>query len=193
MNPASMPEEIATGRLLLRPYSLEDVAAVFAHATDAEWAKFLPLPDPYLRRNAEEFIAAQILLDRVVHASWAVVAGNELVGGINIRFQFANRIGAIGYSIGRPFWARGYATEAAHAVVTHAFRTHAELNRVRAMTALRNVASQRVLSKVGFTREGILRQNRVVRGVPVDEVWFGLLRSEWSSSEAGFQKSTRAE
>jgi RimJ/RimL family protein N-acetyltransferase len=49
------------------------------------------------------------------------------------------------------------------------------------MTDLRNVASQRVLEKVGMSKEGVLRQNRIVRGEFADEVWFGLLRHEWKS------------
>ena len=42
-----------------------------------------------------------------------------------------------------------------------------------------NGASQRVMEKLGMTKEGTLRQNRVERGRLVDEVWFGLLRDEW--------------
>jgi RimJ/RimL family protein N-acetyltransferase len=47
------------------------------------------------------------------------------------------------------------------------------------MTDMRNVASQKVLEKVGMSKEGILRQNRIVHEEFVDEVWFGLLRDEW--------------
>jgi len=47
-----------------------------------------------------------------------------------------------------------------------------------------NTPSQRLMEKVGMTREGVLRQSRVERGTPVDEVWYGILRSEWGARSA---------
>lgn len=87
----------------------------------------------------------------------------------------------MGYSIARAFWGRDLATEAARAVVDAAFEMCATLIRVRAMADARNLASIRVLAKAGLKREGILRSNRFVHGQPVDEVWCGILRSEWES------------
>jgi RimJ/RimL family protein N-acetyltransferase len=179
-----LPERIATRHLALRPYELDDVDDALGYATDEEWGRYLPLPFPYLRSDAEKFIAAQILLDREAHPSWALVLDDRVVGGINIRFDFDHGVGEIGYATARPLWGRGFATEAARAVVDAAFATHLDLNRVRAMADARNVASHRVLTKTGLAREGVLRQNRVVRGVPIDEVWFGILRSEWDSDGA---------
>lgn len=174
-----LPAEIQTARLLLRPHAFGDVEDVLSQAVDAEWARYLPLPSPYLRVHAEEFLARQVLLDRAVHASWAITYQGDFVGGINIRFQHPNRLAELGYSVSRLVWGQGFATEAVVAVVDEAFSGLRELNRVRAMADVRNLASQRVLAKAGFTREGMLRQNHVVRGEPIDEVWFGVLRAEW--------------
>jgi ribosomal-protein-alanine N-acetyltransferase len=179
MKRVPLPDIINTARLVLRPYSLGDVDAVFSYAADEEWGRYLPLPWPYVRKDAERFIAGQILMDRTVHPSWAIVFKNSVIGGINIRFNFENRLAEMGYSIARHYWRQGFASEAAQAVVESAFRVHPDLNRIRAMTDLKNVASQRVLEKVGMSKEGILRQNRIVHEEFVDEVWFGLLRNEW--------------
>jgi ribosomal-protein-alanine N-acetyltransferase len=179
--PPHMPDQIQTDRLVLRPFALSDVDAVFVVAGDSEWARFLPLPRPYLRSHAEQFVATQVLLDRSVQASWAITHQGAVVGGLNIRFQFNNRLGELGYSTHREVWGRGFATEAVRAVVDQAFSLHSDLNRIRAMTDPRNVASQRVLLKARFVREGVLRQNRIIRDEPIDEVWFGILRAEWSS------------
>ena len=176
-----LPAEIQTARLLLRPHTFSDIEDVLALGMDAEWARFLPLPNPYLRVHAEQFLARQVLLDPAMHVSWAITHQGTFAGGINIRFQPAHRLGEVGYAVSRPAWGQGFATEALVAVVACAFSTLTELNRVRGMADLRNLASQRVLVKAGFTREGTLRQNHVVRGEPVDEVWFGVLRSEWRS------------
>ena len=54
---------LRTPRLLLRPYRSDDVDDVLAYATDPEWGRYLPLPDPYIRRSAEEFVARYILVD----------------------------------------------------------------------------------------------------------------------------------
>lgn len=174
-----MPDEIATERLALRPYSFADVDEVFDVARDAEWARFLGLPKPYLRIHAEQFIAAQVSLDRSARCSWAIRLDGTFVGGINIRFSPQHSLAEIGYSIRRDRWGQGLATEAVSVVVDCAFRANPDLNRVRAMTDARNSASQRVLAKCNFAREGTLRQNRFVDGTPIDEVWFGILRSEW--------------
>jgi ribosomal-protein-alanine N-acetyltransferase len=74
---------------------------------------------------------------------------------------------------------RGLATEAARAVITEAFEAYPQLMRVRAMADARNIRSHRVLEKIGMVREGLLRQNRLVRGALLDEVWYGVLRPEW--------------
>jgi [ribosomal protein S5]-alanine N-acetyltransferase len=180
MERSELPETIETGRLLLRGWRFEDEDAVLAYAQDEEWAQYLRmLPLPYERRHAVEFIARQILMDRVTHPSWAIVLAGEVVGGVNLRLDFRNRLGELGYSIARRVWNRGYVTEAAGAVIDAAFSLHADLNRIRAFADVRNVASQRVMEKLGMTKEGVLRQNRVERGEPLDEAWFGLLRSEW--------------
>ena len=77
------------------------------------------------------------------------------------------------------------ASEAARAVISEALEAYPQLMRVRAMADARNVRSHRVLEKVGLVREGLLRQNRVVRGELLDEVWYGVLRSEWSGAVRG--------
>lgn len=176
-----LPDTIETERLCLRPINLQDVEDVLAYAADAEWARYLPVPQPYTRREAEEFVASQVLLDREQNPSWAIVLDGVVIGGINLRLDRENHVAELGYSVARQHWGKGLTTEAARAVIDAAFRADRDLNKVRAMADSRNVASQRVLEKAGMTREGVLRQNRLVRGEAVDEVWYGLLRSEWES------------
>jgi RimJ/RimL family protein N-acetyltransferase len=90
--------------------------------------------------------------------------------------------GKCGYGIARAHWGRGFATEAMRGVLSTAFEAKPNLNRIRARSDLRNVASIRVMEKLGMTREGVLRQNRLLRGTLVDDVVYGLLRSEWQST-----------
>ena len=176
-----LPDVLNTEHLRLRPFRLQDVNDVLAYATDPAWARYLPVPQPYTRVDAETFIAGQLVLDREVQPAWAVVHAGAVIGGINIRFDFAHRVGELGYSIARTYWGRGLATEAARAAMDAAFAAYADLNRMRAMADARNVASLRVMEKLGMVREGVLRQNRLVRGEFINEVWCGVLRTEWEA------------
>lgn len=180
MDPTSLPEIIQTERLRLRPFQLDDVDEVYSYAQDPEWSRYLRvLPRPYGRGDAERFVASQLLLDRVKHPAWAVVHEGTVMGGINLRFNFQHRSAELGYSIGRRYWNRGFASEAAQGVIHAAFSTHPELNRIHARADVENTASQRVMGKVGMKKEGVLRLSRVERGEAFDEAWFAVLRAEW--------------
>ena len=176
-----LPGLLETTRLRLRPFRLRDVDDVLVYATDPEWARYLPVPQPYTQADAETFIAGQVLLDREVHPAWAIVHAGAVIGGINLRFHFDHHVGEMGYSIARRYWGQGLATEAARAVMEAAFAAYASLNRLRAMADARNIGSLRVMEKLGMVREGVLRQNRLVRGECIDEVWYGVLRTEWEA------------
>jgi len=178
----TLPDIIETARLRLRPFRLQDAVAVPAYASDLEWARYLPVPQPYTAADAERFLAGQVLLDHQRHPSWAIEHAGAVRGGINIRFDFDNRVAELGYSIGRSYWGQGLTTKAARAVLDLAVSAYATLNRICARADTRNVGSLRVMEKIGMIREGVLRQNRVVRGQLVDEVWCGILRREWEAN-----------
>jgi [ribosomal protein S5]-alanine N-acetyltransferase len=178
-----LPGIIETARLRLRPFRLQDVDDVLVYATDPEWGRYLPVPQPYTQADAEKFIAGQVLLDHEVHPAWAIDHTGAIIGGINLRFRYDHQIGEMGYSVARSYWGRGLATEAARAVMEAAFTTYASLNRIRAMADARNLGSLSVLEKLGMVREGVLRQNSLVRGEYIDEVWCGVLRPEWEAQK----------
>jgi RimJ/RimL family protein N-acetyltransferase len=175
----------------LRPFRLRDVDDVLVYATDPEWAHYLPVPQPYTPADAEKFIASQVLLDHEVHPTWAITHAGAVIGGINVRFHFDHHVGEMGYSIARSSWGQGLATEAARAVMEVAFTAYASLNRLRAMADARNIGSLRVMEKLGMVREGVLRQNRLVRGEFIDEVWCGVLRTEWEARMMPVQRIGR--
>ena len=91
----------------------------------------------------------------------------------------------IGYGVHGAVRGRGLAGEAARAVVDAAFSSYSILKKVRAHMDAKNVASMRVLEKLGFVREGILRCNQYVKGEFGDEAIYGLLREEAPSRDRG--------
>lgn len=177
-----IPEVIETDRLILRPYSLDDVEDVLSYASDPEWARYLgPVPHPYTRADAEGFLTTQLAQDRTKRASWAIECAGSAVGGVNIGFDLKNRVGTIGYSIARVLWGKGLTTEAASAVIDASFAAWPDLNRIQATTDEQNAGSLRVLEKLGMVREGVLRQDQYIRGKFRNTVWCGLLRCEWEA------------
>jgi RimJ/RimL family protein N-acetyltransferase len=180
-----LPEIIETKRLRLRPHAFHDVDDVLAFAADPEWSRYLPVPHPYTRSNAEQFIASQLLLDKEKHQAWAIELNGTVIGGINISFKFEHRLGELGYSIARLHWGVGFATEAVRVVIDASFSTHPDLNRIQAYADARNTASMRVMEKLGMTYEGTARQGQWEKDEFVDMAWCAVLRAEWEAEQAG--------
>lgn len=186
MSAPPLPYVLKTERLVLRPCEFADVDDILAYAADEEWGRYLSTtPQPYRREDAVQFVARQALMDRSVHPAWAVVFEGVAVGGINIRFYYEHVVAEMGWSIHRRLWNRGFATEAARAIVDAAFGAYPQLRRIGARADARNVASHRVMEKLGMRNEGTLRQARVARGECIDEMHYGLLRPEWEEGEGG--------
>jgi ribosomal-protein-alanine N-acetyltransferase len=180
-----LPAEILTPRLRLRPWRPTDVDDVLRYAQDPEWSRFLRLlPRPYERVDAERFLARQLLRDPLSHAAWALELNGTVIGGVDLRLRFEDLLAEIGYSLARTHWRQGLCTEAARAVIDTTFTNYRDLNRIHARADHRNTASQRVMEKLGMTREGILRMSRVERGEALDEVWYAVLRLEWQTQGA---------
>ncbi len=101
------------------------------------------------------------------------------------------RSAMIGYCLDDTAWGHGFATDAAGAMLQWAFNT-LNLNRVQSGADTRNRASERVLEKLGFVREGTLREACIVHGVVSDDSVYGLLRREWELVQARLKAGWRA-
>src|SRR5262249_54276238 len=88
----------------------------------------------------------------------------------------------MGYSIAEPYWGRGLVVEAAQAVMRHVFTEYA-VERLQSRVFVGNDASERVLQKLGFTREGVLRSLVFRRGQWWDIAMYSMLRAEWEATK----------
>ncbi len=176
-----LPPTIETVRLLLRPHRFEDVDEVAAYAASEEWSRYMPIPYPYGRENAEEWLSQQKLRDRETHGAWAIAFNGRVIGGVDLILTPATNAGFLGYAIAPSEWNNGFSTEAVGAVVDIAFENIPELVRIWAWADSRNTASLRVMEKLGKSREGCLRKHQVIRGKLVDAVYCGILREEWGN------------
>ena len=172
--------ELRTERLLLRPFRLDDVDDVFEYARDPEWARYLGghIPQPYTRRDAEEFVARSVLASWDAKPIFAVELDGRVVGGVGFRVQQTDAIAELGYTLARPHWGKGLMPEAAGAVIDWGFESLG-LAKVYALIDLRHTRSQRVMEKLGMTREGVLRSHASVRGNRIDVATYGLVREDW--------------
>src|SRR2546430_6629313 len=151
---------LASPRLLLRPFALEDAAVLQSLINTREIAlNTLRIPFPYPDGEAERWISSHEEKQKHDHV-FAVTLRNDadLIGCVGLHVKAENDNGEIGYWIGVPYWGSGYATEAAGVVLRYGFET-LSLNRIYAMHFARNPASGRVLQKLGMRHEGTLRQH----------------------------------
>ncbi len=177
-----LPRTIRTARLVLRPWTLDDAADVLAYAADPAWARFVPVPQPYQRVHAEQFVARQVSSDWRTDPTWAIEVHGRASGGVDMAIAQEHRRAVLGYGLARRCWGRGYMTEAVRAVIDAAFASAPALVRVASSAIAGNRASTRVMEKAGMTYEGTRRQYVVHRGCSVDMRSYAVLRSEWEQS-----------
>ena len=155
-----MLDELALqGRLCrLRPYRTEDAPALQRQADDYLVARWMTqrFPHPYTLTDAQEWIGRSQSDPRATYA--VIDVDGALAGGIGFeRFEVERHgVAIFGYWLGRSYWGRGVATEAARMLADYAL-TIAGLRRLEASVFEENAASIRVLEKCGFTLEGRLR------------------------------------
>jgi len=170
---------LETERLQLRAPRLEDAKIVANLANDRRIAENTArVPHPYRRADAEDFIAAA---NRNGGETVFVVTLRDgaLIGACGLMID-ERETPEIGYWLGAKYWGKGYATEAARALIDHAF-TDLDCEALQAAARVTNPASRRVLEKCGFqwTGAGLLRVRALNSSAPVDR--FRLDRGLWAS------------
>lgn len=175
---------LETERLLLRPFNMEDAAPIQRLAGDRAIASTtLNIPHPYEDGMADEWIAThRQRFDDGVSAIFAIQFMEQamLIGAIGLEINRQHQRAELGYWIGKPYWRRGYCTEAAWRVLQYGFGM-LELSRIYASHFSRNPASGRVMQKIGMLHEGTLRKHVLKWGVHEDLELYGMLRDDWSS------------
>jgi [ribosomal protein S5]-alanine N-acetyltransferase len=172
---------LRTERLLLRDFAEDDWPAVLAYHRDPRYLRFYP-HDDVTEQDARAFV--QRFLDwQAEHPrrrfQLAVTLDGEVIGNAGVRrTEPGSRVADLGYEIDPAHCGRGYATEAARAVLDWGFE-HLDLHRVGAHCVAENTSSARVLRKLGMQEEGRLREHEQFRGRWWDVLLFGLLRREW--------------
>lgn len=169
---------LETERLVLRAPRLGDVKAIAALANDRRIAENTArLPFPYRTADAEDFVTTA---NRGNETTFAItLRGGALIGACGL-VQIDRHPPELGYWLGVKYWDKGYATEAARALIDHAF-SELDSDAIQAGARVTNPASRRVLEKCGFqwTGAGLLRIRAIASSAPIDR--FRLDRGLWAS------------
>ena len=179
--------ELQTRHLLLRGFRKADGPQVRHLAGAPEVAETtLNIPHPYQAGMAESWIAShrrEYESGRGITLAVTLADSQQLVGAMGLILTRRFSRAELGYWIGKPYWGRGYATEAAAAMLRFGFQT-LKLNKIHASHMTRNPASGRVMQKIGMVQEGLLRQHALKWDQFVDLAVYGLLAEDWLAEQS---------
>jgi len=174
-----------TERLLLRPFAPTDAAAILALYAQPEVVRYSSTGPWQQLAQAEALIAH----DQQAHAEGSALRlgifskGSQDLAGFCRLFDFHTqcRRAEIGYALAPAHWGKGYIQEALTALIAFGFG-ELGLNRIEADIDPRNEGSIRAAERLGFQREGLLREHWIVDGEVSDSYLYGLLRRDWQTT-----------
>jgi len=173
---------LAAQRVVLRPLTQGDAPAVFGFFRDPDVTRYWSRPPMTHLAQARKLVrdirvgyrtgeTIQLGIERQDDAT--------LIGTCTLfHFHTQSRRAELGYALGRPYWGQGLMHEALQRLLGYAF-DDLNLHRLEADIDPRNEASARTLARLGFVKEGFLRERWIVADVISDSVVYGLLRREW--------------
>jgi RimJ/RimL family protein N-acetyltransferase len=183
MIPGDRLPSLETPRLVLRWLEERDLAALQAIFSNPEVLRYWggePTPDEDAARRLLEAIRAGFARQDLFQWGLARREDDRVVGTCTLtRIDARNRRAEVGFALGREHWGHGYAGEAMRRLLHFAFRD-LDFVRLEADADPRNERSVAVLERLGFRREGLLRERWLVAGEAQDSVIHGLLRREWA-------------
>ncbi|MGD9960946.1 GNAT family N-acetyltransferase [Nocardioides sp.] len=174
---------LRTPRLSLRSLQPEDAEDLAERRSDPATAEYQAWSVPYPLAKARDLIAEIAAHEPFAHGEWTQLAivrtsDDQILGDVATRVSADGHTAEVGYTLHT--WARGsgVATEAAAALCEHLVRV-VGVHRLEASTHPDNTASNAVLARLGFAREGTQRENYWVEDQVTDTALFGLLARDW--------------
>lgn len=175
---------IETKRLMLRQVTTEDAADMFDYLSDQDVVKPMGL-DPFETKKD--------VMDEIQWYASVYEEGTGIRWGITLKDSgkvigscgFLNRIpkhyrAEVGYEVSKDYWGQGIASEALEAVVRYGYH-HLRLERIEALIEPANVASQKLVEKQGFEKEGLLRHYEFARGKFDDLYMYSIIKADFQS------------
>ena len=167
---------------MLRRFRAADAGTLAAYRSNPDVARYqswtAPFPLERARGLVAQFEAANP--ESPGWFQWAIehVADRVHIGDVGVSLHENKMQAEIGFTLAPAYQKRGYAAEAVRGMLDHLFRGRG-LHKVSAEADARNIASARLLERVGFVREGLLRSQTWIKGEWTDDLIYGLLADEW--------------
>jgi len=179
-------DALRTERLLLRPLRSSDTADLHARRNDADVARYQDWLVPYPLDRAEVLVAESLELDGPTPGHWWMITIADptdptdatVLGDLAVHITDDAHTAEVGYSLSRPAWGHGYATEALDALVTHLFET-VGVTRIEGKLHPDNPASAMVLERVGMLFEGHTKLSFWLGDDNSDDWIYGMTRGHW--------------
>lgn len=174
--------QLKTRRLLIREFTQGDYEGVHAYASDPEVTRFMEW-GPNTPEETRSFLARAVE-DQLGNPRQRYTLAVEhpeggVIGGCGVYVTSSpNRSASIGYCLSRLHWGRGYGTEVAGKLIAYGFEALG-MHRIMATCDPSNAASWRVMEHNGMKREGLLREDKLVRGEWRDSLVYSILRGEY--------------
>lgn len=177
----NMPE-LETNRLILRRLVMSDIQNLFVVASEPEVTRYITWETHRTLDDSRRFIQmVHDWYDRQEVLYWGVLRKSDLklIGTCGI-FEWVPRDARaeLSYTLGRPHWGQGFASEIVSVLVRFGFETM-QLNRLEGRCLLENSASAHVMEKARLTLDGVLRQQLYLKGAYRDLKVYSLLRQDW--------------
>ena len=169
-------------RLLIRLVTEADLPALLTVNSDDAVTRYLPYASWRGSEDARNWFTRMSALQAAGAALQSAIlkrgTGTAIGSCLLFRYEESSARAELGYVLGRAHWGQGYMHEALRSLIDCAFG-ELGLRRLEAEVDPRNVRSARVLTQLGFTAEGLLRERWLTRGEPCSVSVYGLLQREW--------------
>jgi ribosomal-protein-alanine N-acetyltransferase len=183
LSPA-VPPTLDLGTIVLRPLRPEDAVELFRYLSDPAVTALTSFPEVSMTLAETMIERARSRWAAGEPSRWGIATadGDRLIGtcGFNDASS-VHRWAEIAFDLAREHWSRGIVPAAAAAALAWAFR-EGGIDRVQAFVRTDNLRSERLLQRLGFMREGCLRDYRICRGTPHDFHLYAILRRDWEAS-----------
>jgi len=174
------------GSHLIRGLKSEDADSLYQFMSDRDVTKFMSLHADKLEqvRSWIEVMIERFEKRQAIYWVIADVKEGQVIGRCHYLYvNHEHSRGEIGYCLTKAYWGQGITTKAITAIVKYGFE-HLELNRIEATVSSENYASARVLEKVGFVKEGTLRQHTFRDDRYHDVDTFSFLKKDWKPNQS---------
>ena len=169
---------ITTERLIIRKFAYDDWQAVYSYTSDANVMKYIP-EGVFSEEDSKKFVIENSS-ENAKYFPVFLKNDEALIGHIVFHKCFGEHTYEIGWVFNPQYTNKGYASEAAHAVLKHGFESM-KLHRIVATCQPENIASYRVMEKIGMRKEGLFKKCIPQGNEWWDEYFYAVLDEEWNS------------